>query len=81
MADLNDLVRIKAKADELRRDADRASGALSQVMARLKKEFKCGTLKEAKALLARMKAEEAEAKKAFDDAMAAFELEYGERLS
>ena len=69
--------RLKAKADELQRAADKARGAYEQTMATLAAEFNVKTLKAATALADRLDKEAADATAAYDTAYAAFIAEWG----
>jgi len=57
---------LKAEITEARQRAERARGVLDQVIAQLKTEFQCPTLKAAKQLLDKLEQEAAAAQKAFD---------------
>ena len=81
MADLSDLTALKKQVDDLQRTADRASGALEQAMSRLKDEFGCASLKDAKVLLKGLQTQETETKEAFDGAFSAFEEEWEDDLT
>jgi predicted transcriptional regulator len=62
--DLKEFQQLKSDISRLRREADKAAGALSEQMKRLKEEYGCGTIKEAEALLKKLnvQADECEAK-------------------
>lgn len=79
-ADIDALTTLREKADKMRREADRAQGALDQVMKQLREEFSCKTLDEAEKKLQELSKGEAKAKKAFDDALASFEEEWRDAL-
>ena len=49
---------LKHKADEAQREADRLQGSLENMKSRIKSEFNCTTIEEAKILLDKMKQEE-----------------------
>ena len=78
MADLKDLLALKERVESLRREADKAAGALEQSMRRLKEEFGCGSIKEAEKLLKELKAEEEESKDQFDREFEKFEKLWSE---
>ena len=81
MTDLLDRYqKMKRKADELRREADRAEGALEQLMEKLKEDFDCDTLEEAEQLSKRLEKEAKEAEEQFDVAVEEFEEEWGDEL-
>ena len=44
-------IRLKKEVDQARAEAERAKGALDQVISRLRDEFQCENLKQAKTLL------------------------------
>lgn len=72
--------RLKDRLDEMTRERDRAAGALAEQVKRLKDEFGCASLKEAKALLNKWKYEAEVAGKAYRKAAAEFERKWKERL-
>ena len=61
--------KLKREVDEAKTDADRAKGALDQLMTQLKNEFQCESLKEAKALLEELQEKRDKAQKKFDAAL------------
>lgn len=71
---------LKDRADAARRRADRAEGALGQLMARLKSEFGLDTTKEGEAELQRLESAAQEAESRFSRAMAEFEERWASRL-
>ena len=79
--DLDRFEELKSKVESLRRDRDRAEGALAQTMVRLKKEYGCRTLKEAKQLLTKTRKEAVEAEKSFKDELSDFNERWGDRLN
>jgi hypothetical protein len=80
MANIADLNRIKQRADDAKQATSRAEGALAQVQARLKTEFGCDSLPEAKAKLKELQAKGADALGRFDSALEAFNAEFGDLL-
>lgn len=60
---------LKASVEKARSDAERAQGALDQLMVRLKTEFNCKSLREARELLQEVQKERDKADKAFSEAM------------
>ena len=76
MADLQDVIELKKKVDAMRRDADRAAGALDETMKRLKDEFGCDTIKAAKQKVWDLKRADAGAKDAFSLAFASIKKEF-----
>lgn len=77
---LDQYQRLKAKVEAARKRADKAAGALDQLKKQLKDEFGCTDLKAAKALLKKLESSEAEAERAADAAMEAFDEKWGELL-
>lgn len=75
---LEEYEQLKERAEDSRRTADRAAGAAAQLKKRLRDEFGCNGLKDAKRKLREMEraAEILETK--FEAAVAAFENEYPE---
>ena len=78
--DLKKYDRLKTKAERLQREADRAEGALEQLMYRLESEHGVNTLADAEKLLKRREREAAKAESEFGDALEAFEGQWGEVL-
>ena len=72
---------LQDKAARLRRDADKADGALEQLMARLSKEFKVDNLKAAKKKLQALENQADEANKEFHKAVEQFEEDWGDVLN
>jgi len=73
MPNLNKLMRLREKVDRMKREADKASGALAETMKRLRKEFGCDSLKEARAMLRILEKKEQRAKAEAEKALAEFE--------
>lgn len=73
MTALQKYTRLKKRVDEAQQAADKAEGALGQVMKQLKADFGCSTLKEAERKLKALGKQEAAAKKDFDEAVEEFE--------
>lgn len=80
MASISDLTALKSKADAAQREADRASGALEQTLARLKSEFECDSLADAEALLKKLKSKEAKAQQEWEDAYNEFVSKWNKSL-
>lgn len=80
MATVNELTKIKERVETSRQEAERAAGALEQVLARIQREFDCNTVAAAKTELHRLTNEADNAEAAFDKAMAKFKAKYGEQL-
>ena len=73
MSDLQDYIDLKEKVEKLRRESDKAAGALEQAEEQLNKRFNVSTLEEAEKLLDKMKKEEAKIKNQFLEALEGFE--------
>jgi len=80
MSDLEKLTRLKKKAEAAQREADKAQGALDQILYQLLDEFECKSLKAAKKLLTEIQGKEQEAQETFQEALTEFEEEWGEAL-
>ena len=72
MVKLSDLTDLRTKVERLQRESDRAAGALTQALKRLKDEFQCSSLEDAEKKLKELKKEEAKAKDAFDESLTKF---------
>ncbi len=68
---------LKSNVDRLRREADRFSGALEQLLARLKDEYGCETLDDAKKLASKLESDAAKATRKFNKELEEFEEEFG----
>ena len=73
MSKLDKYLSLKRKVETAQQEADKAEGALSVEMKQLKNEFGCATLSEAKRKQKQLQKQEGLSKKAFDDALEAFE--------
>lgn len=80
MTDLTKIQQLKDKVENLQKKADRASGALDQIMEQLRKEFKVNTIAEAEKLLAKLQREEEKESERLEKELEQFEKEYGEKL-
>jgi len=78
--DLDKYNLLKKKADKFKAEAERAAGALDQLMGELKKEFGCNTVEDAEKLLKKLVKEEKKAKVAYDEELERFEEKWGNRL-
>jgi len=67
---------LKKKVERAQQEADKAEGALEQVMKQLKKEFGCSTLEEAKKKLKVLEKQKQKAEKDFEIAVEEFEEEW-----
>lgn len=65
--------KLKQEVEDAQSKAERAKGALDQLLKRLKEEFDCGNVKEAKKLLKQFEQERDEARAAFQKAMENYE--------
>ena len=68
----DDYQKLKRRVDAAKSRRDRLKGAGDELLARLRKEFKVVTVEEAEALLADLRAKEAEAAKKYAKARAEF---------
>ena len=80
MANIEQLVALKARVERLQQEKDQAEGALKQSLKRLKTEFGCSSLEEGQKLLHKLHREEQQQKEAFDKALSAFEKRWGKEL-
>ena len=76
----DDFPTLTRKVEQLRRDADRAAGAESAALDRLKGEYGCPTLAKAEALLAKKRVDEVDYLKKYNKLRKAFDAEFGELL-
>lgn len=81
MIDLKRYNELKNRVAELEREANRAEGALAQVMEKLSEEFECKSLKQADRLVAKLEKEAKEAEDEYDEAMKQFEKQWDDRLN
>lgn len=73
MSKLDKYLQLKKRVEAAQQEADKAEGALGEMMKWIKDEFGCSTLNEAKRKLKQLKKQEETSKKAFDDALDVFE--------
>lgn len=66
---LKEYLLIKKEAEDAQQQADKAEGALEEVMKRLKDEFGCSTLEAAEKEMEKRKKEETKTNKAFKKAV------------
>ena len=78
--DLKRFQELKSNVDRRRTEADRAEGALSQVMARLKGDWECDTVDEADEKLKGMRVERDKVKSKVKAGLDEFESEWGRKL-
>ena len=67
---------LKKTADEAQREADRQAGVLVELKKQLKKDFGVGSIGEARALLKKLRKEEAKAETEYEEALDAFTEKY-----
>jgi len=77
---LAEYVNLKRKVEQAQQIADKAEGAMEQVMKQLENEFECSTLKEAEEKLRELKKREAVTKRKFEDAIEGFEEKWKDKL-
>jgi len=65
--------KLKQQVEETKAEASRAQGALDQLLTRLKEEFDCSSLKEAKAKLTELEAKKKKAESVFEKVLADYE--------
>lgn len=66
-------IALEEEVEEMRKKAERAKGALDQLMAQLQQDFNCSTVKEAKVLLAKLQKKREETEREFEAAMKDYE--------
>jgi len=74
---LQRFLNLKNDVEMAQQKADKATGALEQLLTKLKEDFDCDSLREAKTLLKKLKHEEKSSGKKFEAAMQKFEDEWG----
>ncbi len=80
MNHLEEFQELKRLVVEKQSEADKAAGALAEILKRLRKEFKCKTLKEAKAKLGELNQTEERIQKKFELKLRKFKKKYGKFL-
>jgi len=78
--DLKTFNTLKINVDRLRSDADKAEGALTQLMTRLKNEHDCSTLDEAEHKLKKLEQQATEDEQEYSQALESFQAEWQEQL-
>lgn len=78
--DLKRFQQLQAAVEKAQSDADRAQGALDQLMAKLEAEYGCTTLEQAEKKLEELTSKSAAAEQTYNDALAVFEEEYGDLI-
>ena len=69
--------KLKREVETAKSEADRAQGALDQLLTRLKDEFDCDDLKEAKTKLAELEGKMVKAEASFTTAMTTYQEKWG----
>jgi len=72
---------LKSKVEKLQREANKAEGALQQLMTRLKEEFDCSTIEQAEELQAKLQKQTEKAEQEFEEAYNLFKEEWGSKLN
>lgn len=67
---------LKQEVEDAKGEAERAKGALDQLMSQLKSEFECEDLKQAKTLLDTLTAKKEKAEREFEREMAAYQKKW-----
>lgn len=80
-ATIKDLEELKARSERMRREADKAAGALEQTKKQLKEEFGVDTVEDAEKLLKKLEREEEDAREKFEEAHTKFMKEWGDVLA
>ena len=75
-----ELLKLKTKVENAKTKQAKAKGALEQILKQIKKEFGCKNLKEAEALLKKLKEQETKAKQKYEKALTKFQDEWKEQL-
>ncbi len=81
MSTVKKYLKLKSDVETGEKIADKAEGALEQVMKRFKVEFNCSTLKEAIEKSKRIRKQERMAERKFEEAMEEFEKDWSDELS
>jgi len=75
-----ELLKLKTKVENAKTKQAKAKGALEQILKQIKKEFGCKNLKEAEALLKKLKEQETKAQQKYEKALTKFQDEWKEQL-
>jgi len=78
--DLKEYVQLKKRVDQAKQKADKAVGALEQIMKQLKKNFGCNSLQEAEKKSKSLQKQAITSKKEFDEALEEFEEKWYDEL-
>jgi len=74
---LRKYMELKKKVELAQQKADRAEGALQQVMNRLEEDFECSSVEDAEKKLKILEKQKQKAKEEFENAVEAFEEKWG----
>jgi len=80
MATVDEYTQLKKRVDNARQKADKAEGALEEVLRKLKKDFDCKTLTEAKHKLKQLKKEGSDLEAEFETAVKKFKKTWGDKI-
>ena len=80
MATVDEYTQLKKRVDNARQKADKAEGALEEVLRKLKKDFDCKTLAEAKLKLKQLKKEGSDLEAEFETAVKKFKKTWGDKI-
>jgi phage shock protein A len=80
MISIEEFERIRARIEKMKRDRDKASGAMESVMSQIKKEFGCSTLKEASKKLVKLTQEQEKLEKEIEQKEAEFQEKWADVL-
>ena len=81
MSKIEDLEKLKEKAEEIRQQRDRAQGRLEETEKRLREEFQVNSIDEAEELLEKLEKEEKQAETEFEKALEEFNEKWGDQLN
>lgn len=77
---LEEFQRLKSRIAEKQREADKAQGALDEIMKQLKEDFGCDSLEEAREMLNRLEAKEQALAAKFIKRLRAYKKKFGKVL-
>lgn len=73
-----EFLELRRQHETAKADAERAQGALSQLMSQLKEDHECDTLEEAKSLLTRLEKKLAQEEKVLTQAIAEYQAKWND---
>ena len=79
MSKLKEYTKLKKEVEESQQEADRAEGALAEIMKRLKKEFDCPTLTKAKKKLKQLQKQAEELDIEYNEAVILYKEKWGNK--